>query len=731
MADADTLAAAKDAATGEKANAVHYVDLVLGGWRPREAAFQLAAALGVELSKGMVVDLDDSNLATGAAIVDIAVRGDRLVNQAWEDACRIADALPATAVAVVFVPQFDLPLRADNEWFFHFLRRLGQTVVAAGGEPRFRTLEKSPFEPRRSVPLPEWRPLPDDLGPAAMRLLRLFPGLLPRRVAEAADLGRATFSLVPVGAQHFLVPTACRDVDPRQCAFAFDALEDLEGEDEGLKAIAQTYCTSHFADIATLSELGLRHFRAGSRDLGRDLVARAHTLAHDPVSIARTENLLLEMSLFERRFAEVVAAPPLSPRADAGDRERFLRLKHWARLGIDDLSGVPEIVAASLRRLGTGEAIDADNVLLLERIARARVARGDLDGAATVARSVASALSHAGEKVDQRLVYANAMTLVAINEKSGDHSAVAREIDRAFATTSGARGAVDVLLMNVLRARAEPDRTSEVTVACWLRAGLAWLDHEPREGLGREVVDAILHSDKVAGVSIDSAISSVLADGLARARPDAADPSPGRVPGVCPASMLAKTAWRHMFGGPGAAILWTPVTVTTPPGAPPRARLIRLITATLAKMCPPFAAIESGTIAADVNLGTDIPATRDEALSVALRRGVEDFCYGDERLRLDAAARERLAGDLEIRLSPAVNAVTESGDGVIVTFKRYLPRAVLFDQDARLVAPLREGDRLRLKTLPIIADGRAVDQVMPALRRLEAAHIVRLDVRSQ
>jgi hypothetical protein len=281
--------------------------------------------------------------------------------------------------------------------------------------------------------------------------------------------------------------------------------------------------------------------------------------------------------------------------------------------------------------------------------------------------------------------------------------------------------------MNFLRARAEPDRTSEAAAACWLRAGLAWLCHEPREGLGRDAAEAILGADKLAWPRIDSEISTVLADALAEARPDVAGAPPGRVPGVCPAALIAKMAPRRMYAGPGAAILWSADTVAAPP--PPRARLIRLICAALGKMCPPFVAVNGGTIAADANIGIDIPATRAEALSVALRLGVEDFCYGDERLRLDGAMRESLAGDLEVALSPAVRAVTESGDGLFVAFRRYRPGIVLFDEDARLVVPLRNGDRFRLKTLPIVADGRPTDKLMAALRRLEAAHVVRADVR--
>jgi hypothetical protein len=169
--------------------------------------------------------------------------------------------------------------------------------------------------------------------------------------------------------------------------------------------------------------------------------------------------------------------------------------------------------------------------------------------------------------------------------------------------------------------------------------------------------------------------------------------------------------------------------MTAPPPAPPRARLIRLVCAAVAKICPPFALIAGGTISIDLNLGKDIPGTRDEVLSVALRRGVEDFCFGGERLRLDAATREQMTGDLEVCLSPAVKTATESGDGLSVTFRRYRPGVVLFDEDARLVAPLSNRDRFRLRTLPMVADGQPPDKLVPALRRLEAAHIVRVDVR--
>ena len=166
------------------------------------------------------------------------------------------------------------------------------------------------------------------------------------------------------------------------------------------------------------------------------------------------------------------------------------------------------------------------------------------------------------------------------------------------------------------------------------------------------------------------------------------------------------------------------------PASPPRARLSRLACAALARICPPFAEVGGGTFASDANLGVDIPATRDEALSAALRLGVETLCYGEERIRLDAGTRANLLPDLDVRLSPIVSGVEDSADaGAVVSFKRYLPEKALGEEEARLVAPLRSGDRLRLRTIPMMADGQSIAEVESKLRKLEAEHIVRLDVR--
>lgn len=179
------------------ARRVYYVDLILGAWRPREAAHQLAAAIEVTLAPMPGPDAEECATTLGAAAIDIDAAGDPAVNQAFDDARRIVAAIGVGATVVVVTPRFDLPLRDDNEWFFHFLQKLGQPVVSIGKDPPLKAIPKSPFERRRSAVMPEWDIRPDKVGPDRTRLLRLFPGLMPRAVAEAARMLDGVVGLVP------------------------------------------------------------------------------------------------------------------------------------------------------------------------------------------------------------------------------------------------------------------------------------------------------------------------------------------------------------------------------------------------------------------------------------------------------------------------------------------------------------------------------------------------------
>ena len=703
---------------------IFYVDLLLGAWRPREAALQLAVALDIQLPPEALTDPETTDIAMTVGAIDIAAKGDAAINQAWSDAALIAGKIPEGATIVVLAPRFGQPLRADNEWLFVFLRRLEQELTYIGDEPAMTATGKAPFQPSRDIGEPDWPARPPAVMPEHQRLLRLFPGLLPRAIATRAGLDLE--ALVPVGATHFLIPAVCRDTDPRDCPRDFDALEEIEAEDDGFKALAQTFCTSHFADPDALMSLGRRHFKSGSRDLARHLVMRARTLAGDPASVAATDLMLREMDFCEGKFAEIVAAPRLSPRAPAGTRERMRALRDAARLETGDLIDSAGLVNSTLKRLGADKPIEAGDILCLERIVEARRRAGDSEGALSLAASIAAALGPAGPKADQRLVFANAMSLAGLHTARGAFEAASREIERGFATSLGARDISDIFLMNVMCARAEPIAVSPAAARCWLRAGLIWLCHQPREGWGRTAVEAVLGSVDILRPEFDNDMSNALASALAAAWPSLASAEPGRLPSLLPPASVQPATAQSIYAGPGAAVIWTGHAFTAPPPTSARAALTRLVCAALGEICPPFRGVDSGTITIDTNLGTDIPDNRQAALTVALRSTVEDFWFGEDITRLDSRERNRLGESLEVRLSPVVGEISEVEEGIVVRFKRYLPSLTLAGTEARLVGQLRNGRSYRLTPLSLI-DGIDPAELEPILRRLETARIVRIE----
>ena len=63
-----------------------------------------------------------------------------------------------------------------------------------------------------------------------------------------------------------------------------------------------------------------------------------------------------------------------------------------------------------------------------------------------------------------------------------------------------------------------------------------------------------------------------------------------------------------------------------------------------------------------------------------------------------------------------------------MTFRRYLPKLTLADGEAQLLAHLRNGESHRLKAMPLFSDAQSSVAVEATLRRLEAAHVVRIDL---
>lgn len=724
-AGSGALAGGRVEAGEDKARRVWYVDLILGAWRPREAAHQLAADLGISLKPLHGDDPERAVMTTGPRSIDVEAASDPTIATAYDDAGRIAAELPAGAVVIVLTPRFGLPMRAENEWFFLYLRRDGTSVAAVGDEPPASEIGKALFERRRALTAPEAKVDPAALSADQHRILRFFPGLLPRALAERMKIDPAVAGLMPVGKDHFLIPVSWRDRDPRQSGRELDALSEVERFDDGLRALSQTFCTNYFADSPGLSELSRHLFLEGSAELARDLAERARLVARRPEDAALADLRRQEIRLYERRFAEMANAPEPSLRAPADLRDGLERLRSWGDMTTGNLTAAERRLAPLLTRLEEKDKLDPDELHVLNTLARARLDKRDAPRALTLAEAIADALERMPEP-DRRIVFENAMTLASIHHGDDEEELHRAALDRAFATARGARTLAEVLEMNVLQANAEKDARSPAARLAWLRAALAWLAVEPSEGLARGAMIAVLGSDKAARAQLDFDMSEAIAGALDNAWAGLSTLGRDKTP-LFRAVGGSTPKPAKVVGGPGAAVGWTPKIDADPLYVRPRVQLVRLVLAALAELSPQAAAISGGTVLVDTNLGFDIPRTREAALSAALRSGADEFAYGIDTIRLDEAIRPRLAADLRTGLSPIVHTITGDNARTTVTFRRHLAPLSLTGADARLLVPFRDHSRLTLSSVAELL-GLSPADAEAALRRLEVQHIIRLDI---
>ena len=352
----------------------------------------------------------------------------------------------------MLAPRHGRGLGTLNDWLFFYLRRHALSLVVVGDEPA-TAMARSAFERRRGIDAPPTGKSVADFPAEQQRLLRFFPGLLPKAIAESYALDRSAAALIPAGPAHFLIPPGYRDADPATSASALDAMEALEALDDGFKALAETFCTAHFADSETLSALASRVFHSGEIDLARELSARARNVARTPAAAATADLVRQEIRLYQRRFTEIFATPEPSQRAPEQLCASLARARLRAALERGERSTAPAGLGAVVSRLDTGEA-DPDDLHLLSLHVTARTAAGEADEVGALAEKVDATAGQAG---DERLVLLSAMNLAALARRSGDRPGERHALARAFATSAGARSLGDIVTMNVALARAEED----------------------------------------------------------------------------------------------------------------------------------------------------------------------------------------------------------------------------------------------------------------------------------
>lgn len=715
------VSAAVEAASRPSAEVRGYIDLTLGAWRPREAAMQLATTLGVALGPGLPLDPETSPITVGIRGIDVGVAGDPIAFLAHDDARRIAAALPAAATIVVLAPRYGRGIGTLNDWLFFFLRRRALSLVVIGDEPA-TAMARAAFERRRGIEPPRaGRPIAE-FSPGQQRLLRFFPGLLPRTMAERFGIDAAAAALIPGGPSHWLVPPEFRDTDPANAAPELDAMEEVETLDEGFKALAQSFCTAHFADSAALAAIAARTFHAGEIDLARELAARARNVARDPAAAAAADMVRQEIRLYQRRFAEILATPEPSRRAPEVLRTGLATARLRAGIERGERNNAPAGIDALIARLEAKMA-DPDDIHLLCLHIAARIAASETAAVMPLVELVAAAARQRG---DERLVFLAATNQAGLARARGDPTAERSALARAFATSDGSRSLAEIVAMNAQLARAEDDPASLAARGAWLRAALAWLAFDPVEAFPSSAVATMLGTASVPRTQLDQSISEAIAATLHKALPDlaAAVGQDEPLPGVRVATMRETPT--RLIGGPGAAVLWSPEAAEGPPPSPARLRLLGLAWAALRAACPAAEASGSGSILIDDNAGFDLPSTHDAALTVALRTGVPEVIFGNEALAIDSASRPRLVTDLRVGLSPAVAGISGPAATPLVRFRRHLHETTLSGRDAEILAPIRERGRMPLGSLAVLL-GMPLVEMERLLRALEARCVVRIE----
>jgi len=715
------LSESRNAALDDALRRARMVDLSLGAWRAREAAFQLAAETGVELASLSVDDPDRGLVSSGLRSIDVAARGDPLVMIAFDDAARIGQALPGGGVVAVLAPAYGLPIRAENEWFFTFLRRHGLSVALVGDDVP-SALGKSPFERRRGLAAPEAPAGAPALSPVQRQILRFFPGLLPKALAEKLQIDPQSVGLVPAGPTHFLIPPGWRDRDPRTAARDFDAMVDVEARDDGLHALAQMFCTTYFAEPQALVALSRKAERAGSTDIARELAERARLAARQPDDIVIAETRRIEVALADRRYVAVAAVPEPSRLAAAEPKDRLRRLKTVGQVRAGALAAAERPLAVLISRLEGKERLDTDDLQLLADAAEARLAADDPGGAFVLAEGIEATLAR-DPRHDRRIAFAAALTLARIHRLRGDIRDYRAAVQRSYATSRGARTLHEILEMNLLEAMGERDAQSPSVRLAWLRAGLAWLAIEPPESLAQSAMLAVLGKE-VPRWQLDIDVSDALGHALDAAWPELASSSRQKFPGIRHAD--ERSVPTMMLAGEGAGVLWSPAGGSGIANTRARQHLIRLVLAGLATLQPRLAEIGSGTVLIDTNLGIDIPRSRAEALSVALRSGARELVFAADTITLDEDLRPRFAADLTAAIAPIVAAIEDREDDPCVIFHRHLPPRILSPAEVRAIAPLR--DRKGFALAALAEDlGKSLAEAEAEARRLEADRLIRLD----
>lgn len=625
------------------------LDVSRGAWRARDAATQLAEALGVPLPDPETL-YDGQDPETIGRGVDAEARGPLPVLVGYRDARALLGHLP-DGVRLTVIHDADAPPEDENFWFLQYLERFGV-----------------PLDP---VPLPRGPVAAQNLTTVQRALLALFPGPLPVDLAALAGLD-------PSGGD-FLSPGIIAP-ERRVSGAPVSALLRFESRDPRLRLMVQMSGPAHYADPVWLTDTGMALFRAGAQGLALRVLDRACDVAGDPGARAGAELARAGIRIFAHRHAEVAALPDPAPDLPEPVRAQLSMLKAWAEMfGPDPAQGLARI-APAFDRAWQADPPDTDALFLLNIAALGQLRSGDAAAALATEVRIEQALAQAAQ-IDHRAEFINAINLSRLYRRRGEAAGFRAQVDRAMATSEGLRSAADILQMNLIRAL--PGGSDTPAPHHLLRAALAWLVLTPPESIAIRALRQLCPGAE-PGPQVSATVSAALVARLGEAFPDLS-PLPGRVR-VTPITGRAPEGSIGL-ATPGAALLLLPPGYDPGPALPlddGQRQVAALVRAVLAR--EGVALPEDAHLGVDM-MGRDIPAGIAGLHALVLRhdlslgrdgRGARDWTAAD-RLTLATRARVRLAQGV---------ARIEPGEAV---FKRYLRPQPLTPEESRLLATLAHG----------------------------------------
>lgn len=618
------------------------VDFSLGGWRPRQAATELAQQLGMsmpvrlESSDHPISDPRDNSDWQAEIVgrgIDEEAAGRRTVRNAFADAHHIGNAIKVAGLSriIILAARFALPMREEDLFFIHFLSRcFAETSVVR--------IEAPPSEPS---------------------LCGLFPALIPSELLVELP-GNVDCSSLRAGLSL---------ADPFGRPDIKSTPKHLFGQLSGFctDEWVQAYCAVHghnlFANTPALVACGASAHAAGSADLATSLLARAYDCGKSPAERALALSRLQGARISRGDFSAAANAPPTGRAAPVVLTNYIDQMRAWGQT----MSGRAKEACAVLEPLASELSAKSDpsvyDLYMLNIAALNRLRRGDIDGAEHLERLILA--RRTSGKSDPRLAYINWLNLSRLSRRRGDAMQARVEFRRAFAAFYGTYSAWEFLHLTILEAMAA-ESLNEVAGEVWLRAALLWLCEPTPEAIPRRILGTLFGPHPATDTQAFHAIADFF---ISKIGSDIQDSEQS-------AAHFLRIDCGEKVDRVVASTLGCFAILPQPHEKYHRVenvRQLRQIVSNALSQIVGCALPADSAICIDLSRGIGIELGVPATVRLALRHA-SSFVFANRQMHeLTGPLRERLWQRARLEIAPAVTKIEDTGDEVVLVFSRRFP----------------------------------------------------------